>query len=181
MYFRWVLGWPYYIYGLLRLFQHIWLTFGWEGGSSSLVDGSGWWRGAVAQGVAHFMLWSKMALGPAFDNSWIRGRSRCRSGVVRGSFSRSVLFSVLNFTNAVPEQKPCTLSAVHAFVKRIVFWQRLEGRNLESSDVPKKDWNLNAAGSSLWKELRFRDRVAKLDVVQTSKNQWHQQNSGFAE
>ena len=60
-------------------------SFGWEGGSSSLLDGSGWRRGAVAQGVAHFMLWSMMALGPAFDNSWIRGRSR----VVRGSFGGS--------------------------------------------------------------------------------------------
>ena len=57
---------------------------GWEGHSFSLFDGLGWRRGAVAQGVPHFMLWSMMALGPALDNSWIRGRSGGRSGVVRG-------------------------------------------------------------------------------------------------
>ena len=59
-------------------------SFGWEGRSFSLFDGLGWRRGAVAQGVPHFMLWSMMALGPALDNSWIRGRSGGRSGVVRG-------------------------------------------------------------------------------------------------
>ena len=68
-------------------------SFGWEGGSSSLLDGSGWRRGAVAQGVAHFMLWSMMALGPAFDNSWIWGRSGGRSGVVRGVRSFGCIFS----------------------------------------------------------------------------------------
>ena len=64
-------------------------SFGWEGHSFSLFDGLGWRRGAVAQGVPHFMLWSMMALGPALDNSWIRGRSGGRSGVVRGSFGGS--------------------------------------------------------------------------------------------
>ena len=95
MYFRWVLGWPYYVlfaevvpaYGAYMGETSLWsfllhTCFGWEGGSSSLFDGSGWRRGAVAQGVAHFMLWSMMALGPAFDNSWIR----VVRGVVRGSF-----------------------------------------------------------------------------------------------
>ena len=82
------------------------------------------------------------------------------------------------------KQKPCTLSAVHVFVKIIVFWQRLEGRNLDSSDVLKK--------TELWtrQDHHFGKTYAsgtgsqnlnKLDVVQTSKNQWHQQNSGFAE
>ena len=55
-------------------------SFGWEGRSFSLFHGLGWRRGAVAQAVPHFMLWSMMALCPALDNSWIRGRS----GVVRG-------------------------------------------------------------------------------------------------
>ena len=59
-------------------------SFGWEGRSFSLFHGLGWRRGAVAQGVPHFMLWSMMALCPALDNSWIRGRSGGRSGVVRG-------------------------------------------------------------------------------------------------
>ena len=96
MYFRWVLGWPYNIFaevvpaylaymGETSLWSFLLHTsFGWEGHSFSLFDGLGWRRGAVAQGVAHFMLWSKMALGPPFDNSWIRGRSGGRSGVVRG-------------------------------------------------------------------------------------------------
>ena len=66
-------------------------SVGWEGRSFSLFDGSGWSRGAVAQGVPHFMLWSMMVLGPAFDNSWIRGRSGGRSG------GRSVVFSALVF------------------------------------------------------------------------------------
>ena len=107
MYFRWVLGWPYYIFaevvpaylaymGETSLWSFLLHTsFGWEGGSSSLFDGSGWRRGAVAQGVAHFMLWSMMALGPAFDNSWIRGRS----GVVRLYFQHllSFVFFVCSF------------------------------------------------------------------------------------
>ena len=62
-------------------------SFGWEGHSFSLFDGLGWRRGAVAQGVPHLMLWSMMALGPALDNSWIRGRSG----------GRSVVFSALVF------------------------------------------------------------------------------------
>ena len=67
------------------------LLLGWEGRSFSLFDGLGWRRGPVAQGVPHFMLWSMMALGPALDNSWIRGRSGGRSG------GRSVVFSALVF------------------------------------------------------------------------------------
>ena len=46
-------------------------SFGWDGGSSSLLDCLGWRRGAVAQGVTHFILWSMMALGPAFHSSWV--------------------------------------------------------------------------------------------------------------
>ena len=61
-------------------------SFGWEGHSFSLFDALGWRRGAVAQGVPYFMLWSMMALGPALDNSWIRGRSGGRSGSFGGSF-----------------------------------------------------------------------------------------------
>ena len=45
MYFRWVLGWPYYIYGLLRLFQHIWLTYVfWMGGRLIFFN---WWFGML--------------------------------------------------------------------------------------------------------------------------------------
>ena len=74
-------------------------SFGWEGRSFSLFDGLGWRRGAVAQGVPHFMLWSMMALGPVFDNSWIRGRSGVVRGVVRLYFQHlfSFVFFVCSF------------------------------------------------------------------------------------
>ena len=72
-------------------------SFGWEGRSFSLFDGLGWRRGAVAQGVPHFILWSMMALGPAFDNSWIRGRSGGRLGVVRGGRFSTCFHCVLCF------------------------------------------------------------------------------------
>ena len=68
-------------------------SFGWEGRSFSLFDGLGWRRGAVAQGVPYFILWSMMALGPAFDNSWIRGRL----GVVRGGRFSTCFHCVLCF------------------------------------------------------------------------------------
>jgi hypothetical protein len=98
----------YIIYGLLRLFQYIWLIwkkcfplvifliYRWKGGSFSLLDDSGWRRGAVAQGVAHFMLWSMMAVGPALDNSWIRSRSGVVWGVGR-SFGHSIVFLTFIF------------------------------------------------------------------------------------
>ena len=102
MYFRWVLGWPYYIFaevvpaylaymGETSLWSFLLHTsFGWEG-----FDGSEWRMGAAWQGVAHFMLWSMMALGPAFDNSWISARSGIVRGVVRLYFQN--LFSCVFF------------------------------------------------------------------------------------
>ena len=60
-------------------------SFGWEGRSFSLFDGLGWRRGAVAQGVPHFMLWSMMALVlrlPTHESGVVWG-------VVRGSFGGS--------------------------------------------------------------------------------------------
>ena len=55
-------------------------SFGWEGRSFSLFDGLGWRRGAVAQGVPHFMLWSMRLT--THESGVVRG-------VVRGSFGGS--------------------------------------------------------------------------------------------
>ena len=55
-------------------------SFGWEGRSFSLFDGLGWRRGAVAQGVPHFMLWSMRLT--THESGVVRG-------VVRGSFRGS--------------------------------------------------------------------------------------------
>ena len=60
-------------------------SFGWEGRSFSLFDGLGCRRGAVAQGVPHFMLWSMMALVLRLTTH----ESGVVRGVVRGSFGGS--------------------------------------------------------------------------------------------
>ena len=64
-------------------------SFGWEGRSFSLFDGLGWRRGAVAQGVPHFMLWSMRLT--THESGVVRGVVRGRSG------GRSVVFSALVF------------------------------------------------------------------------------------
>ena len=68
--------------GMMWLFPHdvTCTSFGWEGRSFSLFDGLGWWRGAVAQGVPHFMLWSMRLT--THESGVVRG-------VVRGSFGGS--------------------------------------------------------------------------------------------
>ena len=112
MYFCWVLGWPYYIcaevvptylvyMGETSLWSFLLHTsFGWEGGSSSLFDGSGWKRGAVAQGVAHFMSLSILANdGPesCVGQLMNQGSFGGRSGVVRLYFQYLFSLSLLQF------------------------------------------------------------------------------------